>query len=99
MYPDAEQVVLVCDNLNTHNVASLYDAFDPAEALRLAKQLDIRHTPKHGSWLDIAEIEFSALGSQCLTKRRIDSINKLNKEITALVQKGMRAKCQLAVQD
>ena len=58
-YPDAEQVVLVCDNLNTHNIASLYGAFDPAEALRLAKRLDIHYTPKHGSWLDIAEIELS----------------------------------------
>lgn len=83
IYPDAEQVVLVCDNLNTHNVASLYETFDQAEALRLAKRLDIHHTPKHGSWLDIAEIELSALGNQCLAKRRIDSIDKLNKEIAA----------------
>ena len=53
-YPDVEAVVLVCDNLNTHNIASLYEAFEPAEALRLAKRLEIHHTPKHGSWLDIA---------------------------------------------
>ena len=52
-YPDAEVVVLVCDNLNTHNIASLYEAFEPAEALRLAKRLEIHHTPKHGSWLDM----------------------------------------------
>ena len=80
-YPNAEQVVLVCDNLNTHNTASLYETFEPAEALRLAKRLEIHHTPKHGSWLDIAEIELSALGNQCLSKRRIDSIEKLNEEL------------------
>ena len=82
-YPDVEQVVLVCDNLNTHNVASLYEAFEPAEALRLAKRLEIHHTPKHGSWLDIAEIELSALGNQCLAKRRINSVEKLNEELSS----------------
>ena len=82
-YPDAEKVVLVCDNLNTHNIASLYETFDPAEALRLAKRLEIHHTPKHGSWLDIAEIELSALGNQCLSKRRIESIDTLNEELKA----------------
>jgi len=59
-YPDVEQVVLVCDNLSTHNIVSLYEVFEPEEALRLAKRLEIYHTPKHGSWLDIAEIELSA---------------------------------------
>lgn len=82
-YPDVERVVLVCDNLNTHNIASLYEAFEPEEALRLAKRLEIHHTPKHGSWLDIAEIELSALGNQCLSKRRIDSLEKLNEEIAS----------------
>ena len=82
-YPDVEQVVLVCDNLNTHNIASLYEAFEPEEALRLAKRLEIHHSPKHGSWLDIAEIELSALGNQCLSKRRIDSVEKLNEEIAS----------------
>ena len=82
-YPDVEQVVLVCDNLNTHSIASLYEAFEPEEALRLAKRLEIHHTPKHGSWLDIAEIELSALGNQCLSKRRIDSVEKLNEEIAS----------------
>lgn len=82
-YPDAERVVLVCDNLNTHDNASLYEAFEPAEALRLAKRLEIHHTPKHGSWLDIAEIELSALGNQCLSKRRIDSVEKLNEELSS----------------
>ena len=82
-YPDVEQVVLVCDNLNTHNIASLYEAFEPAEALRLAKCLEIHHTPQHGSWLDIAEIELSALGNQCLAKRRINSVEKLNEELSS----------------
>ena len=80
-YPTVERVILVCDNLNTHNIASLYEAFEPAEALRLAKRLEIHHTPKHGSWLDIAEIELSALGNQCLSKRRIESVESLNKEL------------------
>lgn len=82
-YPNADQVVLVCDNLNTHNIASLYEAFEPAEALRLSKRLEIHHTPKHGSWLDIAEIELSALGNQCLSKRRINDIKGLNEELKA----------------
>lgn len=73
-YPDAEQVILACDNLNTHKIASLYEAFPPDEAMRLAKRLEIHHTPKHGSWLDIAEIELSALGNQCLSKRRISNV-------------------------
>jgi recombinational DNA repair ATPase RecF len=71
----------VCDNLNTHNIASLYEAFEPEEVLRLAKRLEIHHTPKHGSWLDIAEIELSALGNQCLSKRRISSVENLNEEL------------------
>ncbi len=68
-YPDAEKVVLVMDNLNTHNTASLYEAFQPDEAFRLAQRLEIHHTPKHGSWLNIAEIELSALKRQCLPER------------------------------
>ncbi|MEZ4589512.1 MAG: IS630 family transposase, partial [Gemmatimonadales bacterium] len=68
-YPDAERIVLVMDNLNTHTPASLYDAFDPAEAKRLADKLEIHHTPKHGSWLNIAEIELSVLARQCLDRR------------------------------
>jgi hypothetical protein len=60
-YRDAERVVLVMDQLNTHGVASLYEAFDPAEAWRIAQRLEIHHTPKHGSWLNMAEIELSAL--------------------------------------
>ena len=63
---DAEKIVLVMDNLNTHNLASLYVAFEPAEARRLAKKLEIHYTPKHGSWLDMAEMELSVLARQCL---------------------------------
>ena len=65
-YPEAEKIVLVMDNLNTHNTASLYEAFEPSEARRLAKKLDIHHTPKHGSWLNMAEMELSVLARQCL---------------------------------
>ncbi|KKL53125.1 hypothetical protein LCGC14_2278570 [marine sediment metagenome] len=66
LYPDAEKIVLVMDQLNTHNIASLYQAFEPSEARRLAEKLEIHHTPKHGSWLNIAEIELSVLSRQCL---------------------------------
>jgi hypothetical protein len=75
-YPDVEKVVLVCDNLNTHKVGSLYEAFPPNEARGLAQRLEIHYTPKHGSWLNIAEIELSALTQQCLGKR-IPSIETL----------------------
>ena len=81
-YPDAQTVVLVMDNLNTHNIASLYEAFDPGEAFTLAQRLEIHHTPKHGSWLNIAEIELSALTRQCLD-RRINNLDTLNTELTA----------------
>ena len=82
-YPDAEKVVLVMDNLNTHVISSLYAAFLPEEAFRLAQRLEIHYTPKHGSWLDIAEIELSALAAQCLGTRRIPNIETLNKELSA----------------
>jgi len=66
LYPQAEVIVLVLDQLNTHNTASLYEAFEPAEARRLAEKLEIHHTPKHGSWLNMAEIELSILARQCM---------------------------------
>ncbi len=66
LYAKAETIVLVMDQLNTHNVASLYEAFAPAEAHRLAERLEIHHTPKHGSWLNMAEIELSILSRQCM---------------------------------
>ncbi|WP_326580982.1 IS630 family transposase [Actinacidiphila glaucinigra] len=81
-YPDAETVVLVMDNLNTHDIASLYEAFEPAEAFALAQRLEIHHTPKHGSWLNIAEIELSALTRQCLD-HRIADLDTLNTELSA----------------
>ncbi len=81
-YPDAEVVVLVMDNLNTHNIGSLYEAFQPVEAFALAQRLEIHHTPKHGSWLNIAEIELSALTRQCLD-RRISDLDVLNTELAA----------------
>ena len=66
LYPQAEKIVLVMDNLNTHNIASLYEAFRPPEARRLAEKLEIHYTPKHGSWLNMAEIELSVLSRQCM---------------------------------
>jgi transposase len=68
-YPHAEKIVLVVDNLNTHTPAALYEAFDPAEARRLLERLEIHYTPKHGSWLNMAEIELSVLARQCLNRR------------------------------
>jgi hypothetical protein len=71
-HPDAIKVRLVMDNLNTHNIASLYETFEPKEARRLAERLEIHYTPKHGSWLNMAEIELSALKGQCLDRRIAD---------------------------
>ena len=82
-YPNAEKVVLLMDNLNTHVISSLYETFPPEEAFRLAQRLEIHYTPKHGSGLNIAEIELSALAAQCLGNRRISSIEVLNKELFA----------------
>ncbi len=73
-YPNAVQVRLVMDNLNTHSLASLYEAFEPRDARRLAERLDIHYTPKHGSWLNMAEIELSALSGQCLNRRIPDLV-------------------------
>jgi hypothetical protein len=66
LYAKAQKIVLVMDQLNTHNIASLYEAFEPAQARRLAERLEIHHTPKHGSWLNMAEIELSVLSRQCM---------------------------------
>ncbi len=68
-YPEAEKIAVVMDNLNTHNPSSLYEAFEPQEARRLAERLEIHYTPKHGSWLNMAEIELSVLARQCLDGR------------------------------
>ena len=81
-YPHAERIVLVMDNLNTHTLGSLYEAFEPAKARDLATRLELHYTPKHGSWLNIAEIELSRLTRQCLD-RRIDDLEVLNTELAA----------------
>jgi DDE superfamily endonuclease len=82
MYPEAEEVVLVMDNLNTHKLASLYEAFPPEQARRIADRLEVHHTPKHGSWLNMAEIELSVLSRQCLD-RRIEAREELEREVAA----------------
>jgi len=82
-YPLAEKIVLIMDNLNTHTISSLYETFSPGEAFRLAQKLEIHFTPKHGSWLNIAEIELSSLANQCLGSCRIPTIDALNSELTA----------------
>jgi hypothetical protein len=81
-YPEAEKICLVTDNLNTHSISSLYEAFPADEARALAKRLDIHYTPKHGSWLNIAEIELSALTKQCLN-RRVNALDILNEQLSS----------------
>ena len=82
VYPQAERIVLVQDNLNTHSPASLYEAFAPAQAQRLTERFEFHYTPKHGSWLDMAEIELGILGRQCLSQR-IDKIQDLRRQVDA----------------
>jgi hypothetical protein len=89
-YPTAERIVLVMDHLNTHSPASLYDAFPPAEAKRLTDKLEIHYTPKHGSWLNMAEIELSALQRQCLDRRLGDRAT-VEREVAAWVAARNRA--------
>ncbi len=81
-YADSDKVILVCDQLNIHKLASLYEAFEPTIARRLVERLEIHHTPKHGSWLNIAENELSALTRQCLDRRTPDR-ETLERETTA----------------
>lgn len=88
-YPEAEKLILVMDNLNTHSPASLYQAFDPAEAKRLADKLEIHYTPTHGSWLDMAEIELAVLSRQCLD-HRLSSIARLTEEVQAWEEERAR---------
>ena len=82
LHPDAEKIVVVMDNLNTHKLASLYETFPPEQARRIAERLEIHHTPKHGSWLNVAEIELSVLARQCLD-RRFETRAELQQEIAA----------------
>ena len=81
-YPDRDRIVLVMDNLNTHKLSSLYEAFEPAEARRIAERLEFHYTPKHGSWLNMAEIEIGVLARQCLD-RRIANQDILRGEVNA----------------
>lgn len=83
MFPKAQKVTLVCDNLNTHTKGALYSAFPPEEARRLATKIEIRHTPKHGSWLNIAELEFAVLG-RTVFKKRIAEKEQLQLELDAI---------------
>jgi hypothetical protein len=82
VHPDADKIVLVQDNLNTHKLASLYEAFEPERARRIAERFEVHYTPKHGSWLNTAEIELSVLAGQCLD-RRISSQEELRREVAA----------------
>jgi hypothetical protein len=85
LYPQAERLILVLDQLNTHGLASLYAAYPPAEARRLAQKLEIHHTPKHGSWLNMAELELSVLARQCL-EERMESQDYLGRQLAAWQQ-------------
>ena len=89
-YPKAKKVVLIMDNLNTHNVASLYEAFPAHEAQRLARRLEIHHTPKHGSWMNMAEIELSALKGQCLNRRIPDMPSMCNEVVSWQLDRNNR---------
>ena len=83
-YPDAEKIIVVMDNLNTHSLSSLYVAFEPQEARRLCERFEIHYTPKHGSWLTMAELEISVMSRQCL-QRRIPTIETLSVEVHSWV--------------
>jgi hypothetical protein len=93
-YPDADVIVLVMDNLNTHKPASLYEAFEPAEARRLLEKLEIHYTPKHGSWLNMAETELSVMTKQCLD-RRIPDVATLRREIAAWERQRNKARSKI----
>ena len=83
MFPKAQKITLVCDNLNTHTMGALYATFPAEEARRLARKIEIRHTPKHGSWLNIAELEFAVLGKTVFKKRIADN-EQLQRELDAI---------------
>ena len=89
-YADKDRIVLVMDNLNTHHPSSLYEAFEPAEARRIAERLEVHYTPKHGSWLNMAEIEIGVMNRQCLD-RRIPDQSVLRREAGAWQTQRNRA--------
>jgi len=93
-YPGVEKIRVVLDNLNTHRRASLYQTFEPEEARRVIKRLEFHHTPKHGSWLNMAEIEFSVFSKQCLN-RRIGDAGLLQREVAALETERNQAKATI----
>ena len=93
-YPDVPVIRLVLDNLNTHRVASLYENLPPAEARRIAKRLEFHYTPKHGSWLNMAEIEFSVFSRSCLSQRLLDEVT-LCREVHALELERNQAQAQI----
>jgi hypothetical protein len=93
-YPQAETIVLVMDNLNTHKLASLYEAFAPTEARRLMERFEVHYTPKHGSWLNMAETELSVLATQCLD-RRIADPTTLTREVAAWERRRHTAQCRV----
>lgn len=93
-FPDADKIRLVMDNLNTHRLSNLYETFVPEEARRIIKKIEVHHTPKHASWLNMAEIEISVLGGQCL-KRRIGSKEALERETAAYVSDRNRRKAKI----
>ena len=101
-FPNAEKILLVCDNLNTHKPASLYKAFAPTEARRLAEKIEFHYTPKHGSWLNMAEIELSVLSRQCLSRRIADQAT-LKQEIqtwqTLRNEQGVTVQWQFTTDD
>jgi hypothetical protein len=94
MFPQAEKVVLVQDNLNTHNLSSFYENLLPAEAFSLAQRFEMHYTPKKGSWLNMAELELSALSRICLS-RRIPSIEELDRQVQALVKERNKLKIKV----
>lgn len=94
-FPDAEKIVLVADNLNTHNPASLYQTFEPAEAKRIWDRLEIHYTPKHGSWLNMAEIELSVLNYHGLAER-IASVEQMRREISVWQNRRNKQNCKIS---
>ncbi len=96
-YPDAEKIVLIQDNLNTHNPSSFYEAFDAQEAFTLSQRFEMIYTPKKASWLNMAEIELSAMSKQCLD-RRISCMRKLAREVTIWAKKRNRFKVKISWQ-
>jgi hypothetical protein len=93
-YPKADVIRVILDNLNTHGPGSLYDAFEPAEARRLVEKLEFHYTPKHGSWLNMAEIELSILQRQCLNRRIADEAT-LKREVAAGISNATKRRKQL----